>query len=67
MGKQMTKQELMTEAMQIRDRLFDIANAFAGNETGDVAIYLHESCNWVVRAKDLFERHPKTARNSEIS
>jgi hypothetical protein len=45
----------INRAMELRKELFDIANSFAGDETGDIAIMLHESCNWILRAKQTLE------------
>ena len=49
--------ELMREAMSLRDRLFDIANLFAGDETGHIAVTLHASCNSILWAKDSLDHY----------
>lgn len=47
-----SKEELFIEkAMEMRNCLFNIANAFSGDETGHIAIILHEACNLIMRAK----------------
>jgi len=38
--------------LEIRKELFDIANSYAGDETGTAAIYLHESCNCILSAHE---------------
>ena len=53
------KYQNIARAMELRDELFTLANTFAGEETGDVAIRLHEACNYILRAKLLFEELPK--------
>lgn len=45
----------MNRAMVLRDFLFEIANSYAGDKTGDVAVMLHEACNWILRAKNKLE------------
>jgi len=47
--------ERMKRALEIRKELFTIANSFGGNETGTIAIYLHEACNYILRANELLE------------
>lgn len=47
--------ENMKKAMQIRDELFDLANAFAGEETGGVAVELHRACNAILTARNLLK------------
>ena len=54
------KIELMNEAMQIRSRLFDIANSFGGNETGNIAVILHQACNRILDAKEYFTCYQET-------
>ena len=49
------KKALMKEALEIRNRLFDIANAFAGEETGGVAVGLHGACNEISYAFKVFD------------
>lgn len=46
-------QAKIDRAMELRSELFEIANSFAGDETGDVAVMLHESCNCIFRAKEV--------------
>ena len=50
------RQANMGEAMELRSRLFDLANSFAGAETGDVAVMLHQACNCILFAKQELER-----------
>ena len=45
----------INRAMEIRKELFDIANSFAGDETGDVVVMLHESCNCILYANQMLE------------
>lgn len=47
----------MEEAMKIRERLFTLANSFAGDETGHIACQLHEACNDILRAKKMLDIH----------
>jgi hypothetical protein len=47
----MNKEALIKEAMQIRSRLF----SFGGNETGNIAVTLHQACNCILDAKEQFE------------
>lgn len=35
---------------KLRSELFDLANSFAGDETGTVASELHESCNRITNS-----------------
>ena len=51
------KDQLMQEALNIRNRLYEIANLFAGEETGSVAVMLHGACNHVVYASQMYERN----------
>jgi hypothetical protein len=39
--------------MEIRNELFDIANSYAGDETGVIASELHRSCNCILRANKM--------------
>ena len=48
----MTKIE---HALEIYKELFDLANSYAGNETGCVAVKLHEACNSILEANDLLK------------
>ena len=48
----MTKIE---RAREIYEELFDLANSCAGDETGHVAIKLHEACNSILEANDLLK------------
>ena len=41
---------------EIRDELFDMANSFAGDKTGAVAVELHGACNKMGRAVQMIER-----------
>ena len=49
------KKTLMEEVKKMRLRLFTIANAFAGDETGWVAVSLHGACNEILRAWKTFD------------
>lgn len=40
-------------AMELRKELFDLANSFAGDETGHVAVLLHGACNHILWAKQV--------------
>lgn len=42
----------MARALQIKSELFDIANSFAGEKTGLVAMCLHQACNRIVQAEE---------------
>lgn len=47
----MTKeQQNIDRALELRIELFDIANAFAVSKHGNIAVMLHESCNYIIRA-----------------
>ena len=45
------KRKNMKRAMEIRAELFDLANSFAGERTGIIAVQLHGACNEILRAK----------------
>ena len=51
----MTKEERMKRLDVIVDELFIMANSFAGDETGSVATYLHESVNSIWSAQKIFK------------
>ena len=60
MGKGFTdvqKQSMIEEAMALRTRLFDIANAFDGEETGHIASELHQACNHIGWANQSFSTY----------
>lgn len=40
----------MKRAFELRSELFDLANSFAGNERGEVAVTLHHACNLIAQA-----------------
>lgn len=42
--------------MELRNELFDIANSYAGDETGSAAVSLHNACNAILRAKNYLEK-----------
>jgi len=46
----MKKEDKIEILLVIREMLFNMANSYAGEETGHIAIMLHESCNWILRA-----------------
>jgi hypothetical protein len=46
----------MATALELRNRLFDLANSFAGDETGHIACLLHESCNCILQASMSWNR-----------
>ena len=50
---------LMKEAMGMSDRLFDIANAFSGDETGLVAMLLHCACSMIWTANKAYNSMKK--------
>jgi len=52
--KNMSKQDRMKEVDEISNRVFNIANSFAGDETGNVAMMLHGSCNKMFRAQKVY-------------
>jgi hypothetical protein len=41
---------------ELQDEVFEIANSFAGNETGVVAMQLHEAVNCISRALRMLEK-----------
>jgi hypothetical protein len=45
--------------MEIREELFGIANEYAVNGSGDIAILLHQACNYVLYAKDQLTENQK--------
>jgi len=51
-----TPEALLEELNQLHSRLFDLANHQAGNKHGNLALYLHEAANNVVRAKQCQAR-----------
>ena len=51
----MSNEQKMELAMEMRSDLFELANSFAGEENGHVAVMLHEACNCIVRAKERLE------------
>ena len=55
----MSKEERMKRLDEISTELFTMANSFAGNETGNIAAYLHESVNNIFSAQKIFTREKK--------
>ena len=53
--KKLSAAERMEKALKLREQLFELANSFSGNETGNAAVMLHESCNWVIRANNYLK------------
>jgi hypothetical protein len=51
-------QKNMTRALELRKEIFDLANSFGGDETGHVAVMLHESANCISRASVRFNSGP---------
>ena len=51
----MNEQARIDRMMELRSELFDLANSFAGEETGTAATILHEACNNILRAKSWLE------------
>lgn len=49
---------------EIRDELFDMANSFAGDKTGAVAVELHGACNKMGRAVQMIEDGIKPEDNA---
>lgn len=45
-----TNEEKLKRMEELSHELFDMANSFAGDETGTVGVYLHEACNNVWKA-----------------
>lgn len=45
----------MARAMELREELFDLANSFAGDVTGEVAVQLHTACNYIVWAENTLD------------
>jgi len=54
--EEMTEMQKVSRMMELREELFNLANSFAGNETGVAAVLLHESCNNILRAKKWLDR-----------
>jgi len=62
------REELITEAMELHRKLFNIANAFALSKEGNTAVLLHAACNDILRAKKCLEGNlPDITINSIIS
>jgi len=55
----MSKEERMERLDELSTEIFIIANSFAGNETGNIAAYLHESVNNIFSAKQIFTGEKK--------
>lgn len=53
----MTSDKRMEEALELRKQLFDLANGFALDGYGDVAVALHESGNKILLADGLLAQH----------
>ena len=54
------QRKAVEEITEIKARVFDLANSFAGNDTGNAATYLHQSCNKMIEAIQCLERgNPK--------
>jgi len=51
-----TAEELCTELNAMHGRLFDLANREAGNQRGNMALYLHEAANNLIYALNCQER-----------
>lgn len=49
-------------ALEIREELFDIANSYAGDRTGHVAMMLHQACNHILYAEDELKDVEKNER-----
>jgi hypothetical protein len=52
----MSEEEKIEVLLVIREMLFNMANSYAGEETGHIAVMLHESCNWILRATHSLEQ-----------
>ena len=50
----MSKEDRMKRLDELSTELFIMANSFAGNETGNIAVYLHESVNSISSAQKIF-------------
>jgi predicted transcriptional regulator len=59
----MPKEQRMERLEEIRIELAVMANSFAGDETGNVATYLHESVNNIGTAQKIFSGEAKDDRN----
>jgi len=57
----MNREQRLTE---LRSELFDIANAFAKEKQGVIAVELHESCNCILRALEMLE-HGESKENAD--
>jgi hypothetical protein len=55
----MTKEQRMERIEEISTELFIMANSFAGDNTGNVATYLHESVNSISSAQKIFKGEMK--------
>ena len=47
--------ETLEKAELIRHELYDMANSFAGDEYGTVAVMLHRACNHILYAEREYE------------
>ncbi len=56
---QQKKIDNMKRAMELRQELFSLANSFAGDETGHIAVLLHNSCNCILWAYEEFNPEGK--------
>ena len=52
----MLKEDKIEILLVIREMLFNMANSYAGDETSHIAVMLHESCNWILRATNRLEQ-----------
>ena len=52
------KRTKVGRAMELRAELFDIANFLAGEETGRLAVELHQACNAILRVHQEINRKP---------
>jgi len=55
----MSKEDRIKRLDELSKEIFIMANSFAGDETGHVATYLHESCNNIHRAQKIFSGEQK--------
>jgi hypothetical protein len=51
----MTQEDKVKRLKEIKSELHDLANSFAGDETGTTAVYLHESANIIRTALKVLD------------
>jgi hypothetical protein len=48
----------LERAFELRSELYDLANKFVIEGNGDVAMYLHEACNCILKANNVLNGLP---------